>query len=66
MDADNLTPEDVRESLVPADDVHKTLRSRHRRRTIRDRLYVIRSRNFAGTPIYAKGTFRKAEDSEVF
>ncbi len=67
MRADHLTIEDVRESLVSATRIAKIIRSRPGRgRFAGDKLYVVKSRSFSGTPIYTKGTFRKDEDAEVF
>lgn len=57
---DALTIQDVRESLVAATRIKKTLTSRSpQRHGAREKLYVIQSRNFNGTPIYTKGTFRR-------
>jgi len=67
MQADDLTPEEVRESLVFATRVAKIIRSHSSNvGRIGDKLYVIKSRTLSGTPIYTKGTFRKDEDAEVF
>ena len=67
MREDDLTPEDVRESLVTATRIEKVIRSRSAaRRSVGEKLYVIKSYSFSGTPIYTKGTFRKDEDSEIF
>lgn len=67
MRTDDLTPEDVREALVSASRIAKVIRSRSAlRSSVGEKLYVIESRSFAGTPIYTKGTFRKDADAEVF
>lgn len=67
MRADGLTPEDVRESLVFATRIAKIIRSRASQdRSGGDKLYVIKSRNLSGTPIYTKGAFRKDHDEEIF
>lgn len=66
MYRDDLDTEDVRESLVSASRVSKTLRSRTEQGRRGDLLYVVKSRSFAGTIIYTKGTFRREADAEVF
>ena len=68
MHADDLTREDVRESLVFATRIAKVIRSRSPWGDARgEKLYVIKSRTLAGTPIFTKGTFRKeGEDVEFF
>jgi hypothetical protein len=65
--SDDLTPEDVRESLLLATRIDKVIRSRSRSRGFAgEKLYVIKSCNLSETPIYSKGTFRKDENTEVF
>jgi hypothetical protein len=67
MHADGLTPEHVRESLVLATRIARVIRSKSRPPGFAgDKLYVIKSRSFSGTPIYTQGAFRKDEDAEVF
>jgi|CXWL01.1.fsa_nt_gi hypothetical protein len=67
MRADDLTIEDVRESLVLATRIVKVIRSRATSiESVGDKLYVIKSRSFSGSQVYTKGTFRKDEDAEVF
>lgn len=66
MQADGLTPEDVRESLVFASRITKVIRSRRLNGPVGEKLYVVKSRNLSGTTIYTKGTFRKDWDAEVF
>lgn len=47
--------------------VTKTLRSRSQwRRYAGEKLYVIKSFNFDGTPIYSKGAIGREEDEEIF
>ena len=64
---DGLSVEDVLESVVNANALKKTLRSRSVRRVrAGERLYVIESPNFSGTWIYTKGTIRRKGGREVF
>jgi hypothetical protein len=64
---DGLTVEDVLESVVNANAIKKTLRSRSAaRRRARELLYVIESPTFTGVWIYTKGTIRRQGDEEVF
>lgn len=58
MESDRLTELDVAESILNASMLYKTLRSTSPMRSkTRERLYVIQSANFQGTPIYTKGKF---------
>lgn len=66
MRLDHLEPADIRESLVAATRVTKVLRSHDDLVRRGDKLYVVKSRNFSGTPIYTKGTFRREEATDVF
>ena len=67
MEVDALTPSDVIESLVNAQAVAKTIRSRSRaRRYAGEKLYVIKSFNYEGTLIYTKGAVVKQAQEEVF
>ena len=64
---DGLTVEDVLESVVNANAIKKTIRSRSAQRShARERLYVVESPNFSGTWIYTKGTIRRKAGQEVF
>jgi hypothetical protein len=64
---DGLSVEDVLESVVNANALKKTLRSRSlRRERAGEKLYVIESPNFSGTWIYTKGTIRRKGRQEVF
>jgi hypothetical protein len=59
MEADGLAPEDVIESVLNAQTIDKTLRSRSlRRRHRREKLYVIKSFSFSRTLIYYEGCDR--------
>jgi hypothetical protein len=64
---DGLTVEDVLESIVNANAIKKTLRSRSRARShAREHLYVIESPTFTGLWVYTKGTLRRRGREEVF
>lgn len=65
--SEGLAVEDVLESVVNANGIKKTLRSRSAARTrAGEKLYVIESPNFAGTWIYTKGTIRRKGTEEIF
>ena len=67
MDRDGLSTGDVIESIVNAQTLDKTVRSRSRsRRHAGERLYVIQSFSYEGTLIYTKGTIVREEAREVF
>ena len=56
MDVDNLTEQDVTESILTSATIYKTIRSRSPfREHPRERLYIIQSRNLSGTPVYPAG-----------
>ncbi len=64
---DHLTAEDVIESVVNAQAISKTLRSRGPSgRHLGERLYVIKSFNYDGTLIDTKGTIVHEDDQETF
>jgi hypothetical protein len=67
MDRDGLSAGDVIESIVNAQIIDKTLRSRSRsRRHSGEKLYIIKSFSYDGTLIYTKGTIVREEACEVF
>jgi hypothetical protein len=67
MDTDHLTAADVTESIVNAQTISKTLRSSSKaKRHSKEKLYVIKSFNYAGTLIYTKGAIAREDDQEVF
>ena len=67
MEADGLSPGDVIESIVNAQAITKTLRSRSRtRRYPGERLYVFKGFNYDGTLIYTKGAIIREGEREVF
>jgi hypothetical protein len=64
---DGLSVEDVMESILNANAIKKTLRSRSTLRRGRcEPLYVIESPNYGGTWIYTKGSIRKKAGELVF
>lgn len=67
MEADDLGPADIVESIVNAQAIDKTLRSRRRsRRHPGERLYVIKSFNYSGTLIHTKGAIVCEAGQETF
>ena len=67
MEADGLTAFDVTESIVNAQAIAKTLRSRSRaKRYAGEKLYVIKSFSYDGTLIYSKGAIVREAEREVF
>lgn len=67
METDALSTSDVIESIVNAQSIAKTLRSRGQaRRYAGEKLYVIKSFSYDGTLIYTKGAIVQQEDHEVF
>lgn len=67
MDRDGLRAGDVIESIVNAQTIDKTLRSRSRaRRSGGEILYVIKSFSYDGTLIYTKGAVVREKDCAVF
>jgi hypothetical protein len=66
MDADDLELIDIRESLVNAVEIYKTIRSTNPRTRRRERLYIIQSPNLSGVDIYTKGKLVKEDDQDTF
>ena len=67
MFRDDLTEDEFEESLVNAQAIAKTVRSRSSlRRYPGERLYVIKSLSYGGTFIYTKGAIVKKAGEEVF
>ena len=67
MEADDLDSIEVLESIVNAQGISKTLRSRSRhRRQGGEKLYVIKSFSYGGTAIYTKGKIAREGEEEVF
>ncbi|MCG3129425.1 MAG: hypothetical protein FLDDKLPJ_00152 [Phycisphaerae bacterium] len=64
---DDLGPDEVVQSILNADAIGKTLRSSSpRRRSTKERLYVITSFSDAGTYIYTKGKIAREDGREVY
>ena len=64
---DGLAIEDVLESILNANAIKKTLRSRSPGRARPgERLYVIESPTYSGVWIYTKGTLRRKGRQEIF
>jgi len=58
MHIDDLDEQDVAESILSARTIAKTFRSTSPNRShAGEKLYVIKSSNYQGTPIYTKGRF---------
>ena len=67
MAANDLVPRDIVESIVSARRIAKTLRSSTAHGGRRgEKLYVIESPNFSGTPVYTKGKIDQAGGRECF
>ncbi len=67
MERDGLRSSDVIESIVNAQTIDKTLRSRSRaRRHGGEKLYVIKSFSYDGTLIYTKGAIVREKSRAVF
>ena len=67
MEADGLKASDVTESIVNAQTIAKTLRSRSgSKRYAGEKLYVIKSFNYEGTLIYTKGAIVRQAEQEIF
>jgi hypothetical protein len=65
--ADGLSVEDVLESILNANAIKKTLRSRSPERPSGgDRLYVIESPSYTGIWIYTKGSIRRKGSHEIY
>lgn len=67
MKADGITELDVAESILNAETIYKTLRSKSPlREHAREYLYVIQSTNLNGLFIYTKGKFLREAGMETF
>src|SRR5436309_7026110 len=55
MESDQIDIDDIRESLMNAVAIYKTIRSRNPRTRKREYLHVIESPNLTGIAIYTKG-----------
>ena len=66
MGLDDLDAVEVFESIVSAQAIAKTLRSRSPSRShAAEKLYVIKNYSYQGTPIYTKGKIERTEGREV-
>lgn len=63
--ADGLTRDDVIESILSAQFLRVKNSRSPWRRSRRERMYIIDSFNFEGTPIYSKGVIRKIDAHET-
>lgn len=61
MFADSLTETDVLESILNANGIKKTLRSKNPYTGNREKLYIIESFTYEGLLIYTKGKIAKDE-----
>lgn len=65
MELDDLLIEDVREALVTAKEIYKTIRSTNPRTHRREYLHIIQSTNFAGVAIYTKGKLANEHGDDI-
>jgi hypothetical protein len=66
LETDDLDLSDVRESLMNATDIYKTIRSTNPRTRRREYLHIIKSCNFSGIVIYTKGKLLIEQKIETF
>jgi len=66
MARDNITIEMVREAIVSAAIIQKSLRSTSPLRASRETLHVILGQSWSGVIIYTKGKILKKEGKETF
>ena len=67
MEGDGLSVGDVIESIVNAQAIAKTLRSRSRaKRYAGEKLHIIKSFSYDGTLIYTKGAIVRQAEREIF
>jgi len=66
LELDDLDVDDVRESLVNAVAIYKTIRSRNPTTRKREYLHIIQSPNLAGIAIYTKGKLAVAKGVPTF
>lgn len=67
MQADDLQAMEVIEAIVNAETIDKVLRSHSPHRSHpSEKLYVIKSYSYQGTPIYTKGKIAREGEKEVF
>jgi len=66
MEADGLTRRHIRDAIVNASAITKTLRSKNPRTGSAEKLYVIKGITVDGIFIYTKGKIDKAGNEEVY
>ena len=66
MFADNLSEEDVLESIVNANGIKKILRSTSIHSLRKEKLYIIESFTYDGILIYSKGAIKKIKGKDYF
>ncbi len=66
MDIDQLTRDEIREAILNAAVISKTVRSKNPQSGAVEKLYVIKSVTLQGIFVYTKGKFDKIENEEVF
>jgi hypothetical protein len=66
LDMDDLDLADIRESLVNAVAIYKTIRSAHPVTGKREYLHIIQSPNLSGIAIYTRGKLIVEDGSEVY
>ena len=67
MDADNLSDQDVVESILNAMAIYKTIRSTSPLRTgRREMLHIIVGKNWSGVSIYTKGKLASETGAETY
>ena len=63
---DRLDPDDIRESLVNAVVIYKSIRSRNPRTGKREHLHIIQSPNLTGIAIYTKGKLTTEDGVDTY
>lgn len=66
MEADDLDINDIRESLINAVAIYKTIRSANPATGERELLHIIQSPNLSGVAIYTKGKLTKVDGVDTF
>lgn len=66
LELDDLDPVDVRESLMNAVVIYKTIRSTNPRTRKREYLHIIQSPNLSGIAIYTKGKLTQEDGVDVY
>jgi hypothetical protein len=66
LEINDLVLNDIRESLLTAVAIYKTIRSTNPETGEREHLYIIQSPNFSGVAIYTKGKLRKEHGEDTY